>query len=107
VDGRLGATGIGVQAIVGWQFETIDFAGKIGLARMRNDFRAAPTSSYSSLTVGRNELVGGLVCAYRITPNLAVRMDLDIVTVALDGDFLRYVRGSDVVTLMLGVMFRF
>jgi hypothetical protein len=32
---------------------------------------------------------------------------VDIVTVALDGDFIYYARGSDVTTLMLGVMFRF
>jgi len=107
LDGSLGATGAGVQTLIGWQFGDFDFAGKIGAARMRNDFRASPTSAYPSAAVHRNELIGGLMGAYRITPNLAVRLDVDIVTVALDGDFVFYARGSDVTTLMLGLMFRF
>ena len=106
-DGSLGATGVGVQALIGWQFGEIDFAGKIGLAGMRNDFRASPTSSYSSVTVRRTELVGGVMGAYRLTPSLAVRMDVDILTVALDGDSIYYARGSDARTVLLGVMFRF
>lgn len=107
LDGRLGATGAGVQTLIGWQFGDTDLAGKIGLAGMRNNFRASQTSLYSSTSVRRTELVGGLMGAYRVTPNLAVRMDVDIVTVALDGDFIYYARGSNVTTLMLGVMFRF
>jgi hypothetical protein len=107
LDGRLGATGAGAQALIGWQFGNVDLAGKIGLAGMRNDFRASPTSLYSSSTARHTELIGGLMGAYRITPNVALRMDVDIVTVALEGDFLFYSRGSDVTTLMLGMMVRF
>jgi hypothetical protein len=34
-------------------------------------------------------------------------MDVDILTVALDGDALFYSRGSDVGTVLLGLMHRF
>lgn len=107
IDGSLGATGIGVHTLLGWRSEEFDIAGKIGLADMRNEFRAAPTSLYSSSRVHRTELVGGLMAAYRVTPSVAVRLDVDILTVALDGDALFYSRGADVRVAMLGVMFRF
>lgn len=107
LDGQLGAKGAGAQALIGWQFGDVDLAGKIGLAGMRNDFRPSPTSSYSSSTARHTELIGGLMGAYRITPNVALRLDVDIVTVALEGDLFFYSRGSDVTTLMLGVMVRF
>lgn len=107
LDGRLGATGLGAQALLGWQFDDLELAGKIGLANMRNRFQASPTSLYSSSTVRHTELIGGLVGAYRLTPNVSLRMDVDIVTVALEGDFVFYSRGSDVTTLMLGVNVRF
>lgn len=107
LDGSLGATGAGVQALIGWQSEAFGVAGKIGLARMHNTFLASTGSSYSSITVRRNELIGALTASYRVTPSVALRMDLDIVTVALDGDFIRYVRGSDVRTLLLGVRLAF
>jgi len=107
VNGRLSATGLGLQTLLGWRFGDFDLAGKIGLAAMRNEFRAAPTSSYSSTSRHRTELVGGLMSAYHVTPRLAVRMDVDVLTVALDGDAIYYSRGSDVTTVLLGVVFRF
>jgi hypothetical protein len=106
-DGKLGATGAGVQALIGWQFGEVDLAGKLGLAGMTNDFRASPKSSYASSRVHRTELVGGLMGAYHLTPSLAVRMDVDVLTVALDGDAFFYSRGSDVRTVVLGLMHRF
>jgi hypothetical protein len=106
-DGDLSATGTGVQALLGWQFGDVDLAAKLGLARMTNEFHAAPSSSYASVRVQRNEFVGGLMGAYRVTPSVSVRLDLDIVTVALNGDALFYSRGLDVTAVLLGVMFRF
>ena len=106
-DGSLGASGAGAQALIGWQFGAVDLAGKIGFAAMRNDFRASPTSSYSSSSARRTEVIGGLMGAWRVTPSVAVRLDFDILTVALDGDSIYYSRGSDVTTVMLGLMYRF
>jgi hypothetical protein len=106
-NGRLRATGVGVQALLGWQFGQFDLAAKLGLADMRNDFRAAPTSLYASMGVHRTEFVGGLMGAYRVTPTVAVRLDMDIVTVALNGDAIFYSRGSNVTSTLLGVMLRF
>jgi len=107
LDGTLGGAALGVQALVGWQFDVLDFAGKIGLARVRSEFRAAPTSGYESTTVHKGELMGGLMAAWRVTPGLAVRLDVDIVTLALNGDSLYFSRGSNVTTLLLGVAYRF
>jgi hypothetical protein len=107
VDGKLGATGAGVQSLIGWQFGAFDFAGKIGLASMTNDFRASPTSSYPSSRMRRTELVGGLMSAYHLTPALSVRLDVDILTVALNGDAVYYSRGSDVTTGLFGLIHRF
>jgi hypothetical protein len=107
LDGRLGATGFGAQTLVGWRFADADLAGKIGLADMRNEFRAAPTSSYASSRVHRTELIAGFMAAVRLSPGVAVRLDADIVTVALNGDALFYSRGSDVTTVWLGLMIRF
>ena len=107
VDGRLGATGLGAQALLGWQSDDLELAGKIGLAGMRNSFQASPTSLYPSTSVRRTELIGGLMGAYRLTPNVSLRLDVDIVTVALEGDLVFFSRGSDVTTLMVGMMVRF
>jgi hypothetical protein len=107
LDGRLGATGVGVQTLVGWRFEQADLAGKVGLADMRNDFRASPTSPYSSTRVHRTELIAGLMLAYRLTPSTGLRLDFDMMTVALNGDALFFSRGANVSTVLLGVMFRF
>lgn len=107
LDGRLGATGFGAQTLIGWRFADGDLAGKIGLADMRNEFRAAPTSLYASTRVHRTELIAGFMGAYRLRPNVAVRLDADIVTVALDGDAIFYSRGSDVRIVWLGLLFSF
>lgn len=106
-DGTLAASGPGVQALVGWDFGNFGMAGKIGLARLRIAFDAAPTSSYASQRLHSNELIGGLVLAWHATPKLSVRFDADIVTVALNGDALYYSRGGDVVTSTLGLALRF
>lgn len=107
LDGTLAATGMGVQGLFGWQFGDVELAGKIGLARLRNEFRAATTSSYASSSVRSSELIGGLMSAWRLTPNLSIRLDVDIVTVALDGDAIYYARGSDVSAVTLGLVARF
>lgn len=107
VDGSLSSTGLGVQALVGWDFGPVEVAGKIGGARLRNRFEAAPTSAYASLRIGSNELIGGVTAAWHVTPALSIRFDADIVTVALNGDALYYSRGADVTTYMLGAMLRF
>lgn len=107
LDGQLRGTAAGAQALVGWQFGAFDVAGKLGLASVRSDFRPAPTSFDVATNTRHTELIGGLMGAYRFTPNVALRMDLDIVTVALDSNGVFYSRGSDVVTVLLGAMFRF
>jgi hypothetical protein len=107
LDGELCGTALGVQALLGYQFGAVDFAGKIGLAAVQSDFRPSPTS-FDVAAVSRNtELSAGLMGAYRFTPNLALRLDIDIVTVALNSDGIFYSKGADVTTIMLGVMVRF
>jgi len=106
-DGETCGTALGVQALLGYQFGAVDFAGKIGLAAVQSDFRPSPTS-FDVAAVSRNtELSAGLMGAYRFTPNLALRLDIDIVTVALNSDGIFYSKGADVTTIMLGVMVRF
>jgi hypothetical protein len=107
LDGTLSAAGLGVQGLFGWPIGDVDLAGKIGLVSLRNEFRAAGNSSYASSSLRRSELIGGLVGAWRVTPTLSIRLDLDIVTVALDGDTIYYARGSDVTAVTLGLMVRF
>ena len=107
LDGELCGTALGVQTLLGYQFGAVDFAGKIGLAAVQSDFRPSPTS-FDVAAVSRNtELSAGLMGAYRFTPNLALRLDIDIVTVALNSDGIFYSKGADVTTIMLGVMVRF
>lgn len=106
-DGTLAGRGLGVQTLVGWDFGPVEAAGKIGWARMRNRFEAAPTSTYASQTVTSNEAIGGFTMAWHVTPALAIRFDADIVSVVLNGDLLGYSRGSDAVSYMLGAMLRF
>jgi hypothetical protein len=107
LDGELGGTALGVQALLGYQFGAVDFAGKVGLAQVRADFRPSPTS-FDVATISNNtEFIGGLMGAYRFTPNLALRLDFDIVTVALNSAGLFYSRGADVSTISLGLMYRF
>jgi hypothetical protein len=107
LDGELGGTAAGAEALVGWQFGVFDVAGKLGLASVRSDFRPAPTSFDVATRARHTELIGGLMGAYRVTPNVALRLDVDIVTVALDSDAIFYRRGADVTTVLLGVAFRF
>jgi hypothetical protein len=107
VDGSLGARAFGVQGLIGWQFGDFDLDGKIGIAKVRATFDAAPTSGYESSRASHNEVIGGLVLAYRVAPSVSIRLDVDIVTVALISDVLTYSRGSDVVTYVLGVMLKF
>jgi hypothetical protein len=107
LDGELGGTAVGVQTLLGWDFGTAEVAGKIGLASIRADFRPAPTSTYSASQRSNSEVIGGLMVAYRLTPKLSIRLDADIVTVALNGDAFFYSRGADVTTFTLGLMYRF
>jgi hypothetical protein len=107
LDGELCGTALGVQALLGYQFGAVDFAGKIGLAGVRSELRPSLTS-FDVATVSRNtELSAGMMGAYRFTPNLALRLDVDIVTVALNSTGLFYSRGADVTTAMLGLMVRY
>lgn len=107
IDGDLGAKAFGVQALVGWQGGDFELNGKIGLSKMRARFDAGPGSPHASSTVSKNEVIGGLMTAWRVAPNLALRLDVDIATVALDGDVIRYSRGSDVVSTVVGLMLKF
>lgn len=107
LDGELRGNATGIEALVGWQFGAFDVAGKLGLASVRADFRPAPSSFDVATSVRNNEVIGGLMGAYRFTPNLALRLDVDIVTVALDRNGFFYWRGADVTTWLLGLAFRF
>jgi hypothetical protein len=107
VNGRLGATGFGVETLLGWQFGDVELAAKLGLASMRNDFRTEAANSAPSTSVHRTEFIAGVTGTYRVTPGIGVRLDADYVTVALDGDALFYSRGSNVTTVLLGLMVRF
>lgn len=107
LDGELAGTALGVQALLGWQVGEVELAGKIGLAEVRSDFRPAPTSFYAAKVSRHTEVIGGLMAAYRLTPNLSLRLDVDVVTVALDSGDIFYARGADVTTYMLGLMYRF
>jgi hypothetical protein len=107
VDGALGASGAGVQSLIGWHFGDFEFAAKIGLADLANDFRASPTSSYASTRVHRKELVAGWMGSYPLSPDVSIRFDIDFLTVALDGDALFYARGSNLRSTTLGLAYRF
>jgi hypothetical protein len=107
VNGRLGATGFGVETLLGWQFEEVELAAKLGLADLRNDFRSDATPSAPSKNVHRTEFIAGLTGTFRVTPSVGVRLDADYVTVALNGDALFYSQGSNVTTVLLGLMVRF
>jgi hypothetical protein len=107
VDGTLGASGVGVQSLIGWHIGDFEFAAKLGLAEMSNDFRASPTSAYASTRVHRKELVAGWMGSYPLSPELSIRFDMDFLTVALDGDAIFYSRGSDLRSTTLGLSYRF
>jgi hypothetical protein len=106
LDGELGGTALGVQALIG-QLGALDFAGKIGLTSVRSDFRPSATSRDVATVRHNIEVAYGFMGAYRFTPNLALRLDVDIVRVALDSTVIFYSRGADVTTIMLGVMVLF
>jgi hypothetical protein len=107
VNGRLGATAIGVETLLGWQFGEVELAAKLGLAGMRNDFRAETANSDPSTSVRRTEFIAGVTGSYRLTTSVGVRLDADYVTVALNGDALFFSRGSNVTTVLLGLTVRF
>jgi hypothetical protein len=107
VNGKLGATAFGVQTLVGWQFGDVELAAKLGLAGMKNDFRAEAVNSAPSTGVHRTEFIAGVTGAYWLTPSVGVRLDADYVTVALNGDALFYSRGSNVTTVLLGLTMRY
>lgn len=107
LNGRLGGTALGAQVLLGWRIGDIDLAGKIGWAQVQADFRPAPGSLDVAERRHHNEVIGGLMGAYHLTPDLSIRLDVDIVTVALNSDFLFYSRGADVTTVLLGAMLRF
>ena len=108
LDGELRGRAGGAQALLGWQFSTFELAGKIGLASVRADFRPAPSNvGDTSARSTHTEVIAGVMAAYRVTPQLALRFDLDIVTVALSSDLIFYSRGADVTTLLLGVKYGF
>jgi hypothetical protein len=107
VNGRLGATGFGVETLLGWQFGEVELAAKLGLAGLRNNFHSDATPSAPSTNVHRTEFIAGLTGTYRVTPSVGVRLDADYVTVALNGDALFYSQGSNVTTVLLGLMVRF
>jgi hypothetical protein len=106
LDGELGGRAAGAEALLGWQFGDVDLAGKIGLASVRADFRAAPGSFNRSARSTHTEVIGGAMAGYRIGP-LTLRLDVDIVTVALDSAGFFYFRGADVTTVLLGAAYRF
>lgn len=107
LDGRFGATAAGAQVLAGWQFGAFDIAGKLGGASVHSDFDPAPTSFDVKMSRRHTELIGGLMAGWRFTPNVGVRLDLDIVTAALDSNGIFYSRGSDIVTVIAGVLVRF
>jgi Outer membrane protein beta-barrel domain len=107
LDGELGGKALGVQALLGGQLGALDLAGKIGLAEVRSNFRPASTSLDVAKTSRHTEVIGGAMAAYRLTPNISVRLDVDVVTVALDSYGIFYTRGADVTTVTLGMMYRF
>jgi OOP family OmpA-OmpF porin len=107
LDGELGGKAAGAEALLGYQFDRVEVAGKIGFASVRSAFRAAPSSFDSSESATHTEVIGGAMFAYRFTPQFALRLDFDIVTVALNSGSFFYSRGADVSTLTLGLQYRF
>jgi hypothetical protein len=107
LEGTFGGTAQGVEVLVGWQGEALEVAGKIGLARVRSDYRAASGSLFESTSATHTEVMGGLMGAWQIAPNVALRLDLDLVTLALNSDAVYFSRGANLTTLLLGVVVRF
>jgi Outer membrane protein beta-barrel domain len=107
LDGELRGKAAGAEALVGWQFANVDLAGKIGFASVRADFRASPTSFDPSERQTHTELIGGAMLGYHLAPHLTLRLDLDLVTVALDSDRVFFSRGANLSTLLLGLQYQF
>lgn len=107
LDGELAGTALGMQALLGGQVGAFELAGKIGLAEVRSDFRPAPTSLNPAKASRHTEVIGGAMVAYRLTPNISLRLDVDVVTVALDSYGIFYSRGADVTSVTLGMTYRF
>lgn len=107
LDGELRGRAFGGVVLLGWRGESFDIAGKLGVARVHSRFTAAPTSAYRSESKRSNEPVGGMMLAVRATPQLSLRFDYDVMTVALIGGVYLYGRGADVHTLSLGASYSF
>jgi len=107
LDGDLCGTALGVQALLGYQFGAVEFAGKVGLAGVRSDYHPSATNFNRSNASRNTELNIGLMGAYRFTPNLALRLDVDTVPVALWSDGFFFTSGANVHTITLGMMYGF
>ncbi len=107
LDGRLRGRALGAVALLGWRGERFDIAGKLGVASVHSRFTAAPTSGWPSESKRSTEPVGGMMLAVRATPQLSVRFDADVMTVALIGGVFLYGRGADVHTFSLGASYAF
>ena len=107
LDGDLCGTALGVQALLGYQFGVVEFAGKVGLAGVRSDYHPSATNFNRSNASRNTELNIGLMGAYRFTPNLALRLDVDTVPVALWSDGFFFTSGANVHTITLGMMYGF
>ena len=102
LDGDLCGTALGVQALLGYQFGAVDFAGKVGLAGVRYDYHPSAASFNRSSVSRSTEPNFGLMGAYRFTPNLALRLDVDSPPAELF-----FTSGANVHTITLGVMYGF
>jgi len=107
LDGKLRGRALGAVALLGWRAERFDIAGKLGVASVHSRFSAAATSGWPSESKRSTEPVGGMMLAVRATPQLSVRFDYDVMTVALIGGVYLYGRGADVHTLSLGASYAF
>jgi hypothetical protein len=107
LDGAFAAKASGAQVLAGCQFGGFDIAGKIGGASVLSEFEPSATSFDVAQRVRRTELIGGLMGGYRFTPNFGVRLDVDVVTAALDSNGIYYSRGSDIVTVVGGFVWNF
>jgi hypothetical protein len=107
LDGRLRGRAFGASTTLGWRAPGFEIGAKLGFAIVRAAFRASPTSYYPSETVHNTEASAGLVGAVDLSERLALRLDIDLVTVALVSDGIYYARGADVFSYTLGLAYRF
>jgi hypothetical protein len=87
LDGKVRGRALGAVALLGWQGEQFDIAGKLGAASVWSRFSAAPTSSFLSQKNHSTEPVFGMLVAVRATPKLSVRFDYDLTNVEGGGFF--------------------